>query len=492
MNNSIILKKSLLAALILFLGIFIVNTTISLLNAPGQLSVKPVSKYNLDKSALAENLARAIQFKTISYENKDSIDYQTFTDMHNFIRDTYPALFSNLNVSTINDYSLIFKWQGLDSLLDPVVLMAHQDVVPSGNSDDWTVPPFAGEIIDGFIWGRGALDDKGCMMSLIEATNFLVSTEFKPRRTLFLVLGHDEEIGGQDGALAISKSFESKNINPFLILDEGMAIVDGILPGVEKPVGLIGIAEKGYSTIELLATSKGGHSSMPPDDASINILTKGLQVIAENPLPADLDGVAKSMFSYLLPQLPLSTRIIFANQWLFNPLIISNLENQAETNALIRTTTAFTTFHSGIKENVLPVSAQATINFRLKPGDTIESVEHHVKTLIDDLPIQIIQSNAKFASNPSKISPIDSEGYLLLNKTIRQVFSKTIVAPGLVLGGTDSRHFENLTNSIYRFAPIVFTSEDLKRMHGLDERISIENYAMMVQFYIQLIKNTSN
>ena len=485
------LKNLFLVLLTLFIGMFIVNTTISFLNTPDQIQVQPRQSYKLDESILVENLARAIQFKTISYENKDSIDYNTFKDMHGFMRDTYPAFFSNLNVSTINDYSLICHWQGIDSLLDPIVLMAHQDVVPIGNSEEWTVPPFAGEIIDGFIWGRGTLDDKGCMMSIIEAANFLISTGFKPIRSLYLIFGHDEEIGGQDGALAISEYFESQNITPFLILDEGMAIVDGILPGVDNPVGLIGIAEKGYSTIELHATSKGGHSSMPPRDASINILSKGLQIIDENPLPADLDGVAKSMFSYLLPQLPLSTRFIFANQWLFNSLILNNLENQAETNALIRTTTAFTTFHSGFKENVLPVSANATINFRIKPGDTIKSVEDHVKTIINDLPIEIVKKDVKFGSNPSKISPVDSPGYFAINKTIRQVFPGTIVAPGLVLGGTDSRHFETLTNAIYRFAPVVFTSEDLNRMHGLNERISIENYAMMVQFYIQLIKNTS-
>ncbi len=454
-----------------------------------QLDVAPALPVQPDGNRVASHLSQAVQIATVSYGEKDSIRYEKFNEFHRFLESAFPKVHKQLRREVINDYTLLYRWEGKDNRLDPVLLMAHQDVVPPGNSDLWDHPPFAGEIQDGFVYGRGTMDDKASLISIIAAVEYLLEKGYVPGRTVYLAFGHDEEIGGRDGAVVISQTLKERRISPWLVLDEGMAVVHNMIPGMKNPVGLVGIAEKGYMTLRLEAKGEGGHSSMPPAKTAIGILSEGLTALQNNPLPAAFSGPAKQMFEFIGPEMPFLTRLIFANTFIFSPLLISRFEEQPSTNALIRTTTAITTINGGEKENVLPVSAAATVNFRIRPGDTIESVIRHVTALVDTSLISIVHLNKQFSSEPSVVAPVDSEAFLLLQKTIAQVFPLAVISPGLMVGGSDSRHMETLTPNVYRFMPMNLYPEDLKRIHGIDERISIDDLKEMVRFYIRLLEN---
>jgi carboxypeptidase PM20D1 len=394
---------------------------------------------------------------------------------------------------SIAKYSLLYTWKGSDENLKPIVLMAHFDVVPVsyGSGGDWTYPPFSGKIADGFIWGRGSLDDKGCLIATMEAVEALLTDGYTPRRTVYLAFGHDEEIGGSNGAAYIAELFQTRNVKAEWVLDEGAIVAMGIVPGVTNPVSLIGIAEKGYVTLVLTVEHAGGHSAMPPPQSAVGILSTAIHNLQDNPFPANMESPGMQMFDYVGPEMPFGMKLLFANRWLFSPLIKSELEKTKSMNAIIRTTIAPTIFNAGTKENVLPQKATAMVNFRLLPGDSVEYAVKHVKESIDDPRIMITISEIHQPLEASPVSDINQESYRILQQSIRQVFPQSIAAPFLVVAGTDTRHYKNISGNIYRFLPVRITSEDLERFHGTNERLGVNNLEEMVKFYIQLIRNSN-
>jgi len=273
-------------------------------------------------------------------------------------------------------------------------------------------------------------------------------------------------------------------------LDEGLNIFDGVIAGINAPAALVGIAEKGYLSLQLTTQSAGGHSSTPPADTAIGELSRALQRLDAHPFPARLSDPAREMFEFLGPEMAWSKKLVLANLWLFEPLLKKQLSRSPLTNALIRTTAAPTMIHAGVKENVLPSQATATINLRLAPGDTIAGAAARVRDVIGDphvdvklLPVQI---------EPSEVSDTRSPSFALLNRTIRQIAPQTLVAPALLVAATDSRHYQNLSKNIFRFLPITLRPDDVKRYHGVDERIAIEDYERCVRFYAQLIRNSQS
>ncbi len=325
------------------------------------------------------------------------------------------------------------------------------------------------------------------MVTLLEAVETLLEQDYLPERTVYLAFGHDEEIGGTMGAKAIAAWFEEQGIQPAAVLDEGMAVTDKILPGVDSPVGLVGIAEKGALTLDMTVESTPGHSSQPPAETAIGILAKALAFIEASPLPARFDNILM-LFKGLGPVLPFSQQFIFANLWLFKGLVRNRLAKNTATNAMIRTTTAITMIQSGMRPNVLPSKANAKVNFRLLPGDTIAWVCERIRKIIDDERVNF-EPMAKSISEPSTYSRSDSPAYQILERTIRQSFDGVPVIPMLVLGMTDSRYYHPICDSVYRFSPLIFTPDDLKRVHGINERVSVEGLGKMVQFYGNLIPN---
>jgi carboxypeptidase PM20D1 len=368
--------------------------------------------------------------------------------------------------------------------------MAHQDVVPvpAETEPDWTHPPFSGAIVDGHVWGRGALDDKAGLMGILEAVEALLAAGFRPRRTLHLAFGQDEEVGGTQGGAKIAQLLRSREMRPEYILDEGGFIAEGVVPGVAAPVALVGIAEKGYLTLELSVAGAGGHSSMPERSTTIGILSRALVRLEEHPFPADL-ACSRLFFARVGPGMPFHKRLALANLWLFAPWVERMLSRSAEMNAGIRTTAAPTLLSAGVKENILPARATAVVNFRILPGERTEGVIERVRKVVADPRVQIRARELR--SEPSPVSEVSSAGFALLERTIRQVAAADLlVAPYLVVGATDCRHYSDLCDNIYRFSFIRVGPEDLKRVHGTDERIAVEDYAQLIRFYAQLLRNT--
>lgn len=456
-----------------------------------QPSLNAVPGITIDTSTAAHHLAKALTYETVSYQDTSLWQGREFTHLHSYLEKTFPAVHSHLTREIVGNYSLLYTWKGSDERLAPILLMAHLDVVPveEGTEENWIHPPFQGTITDGFIWGRGSMDIKEGVIGLLEAVELLLKEGFQPERTIYLAFGHDEEIGGQLGAHAIAGLISERSDSLEYVLDEGGSITQGIVPGVGSPVALVGIAEKGYVSLELSVELEGGHSAMPPRETTIGILSGAVVRLGQNQMPASFSGVVNHLFKFVGPEMDFLKRLIFANAWLFSPLIMNRLSRSPYTNSMIRTTTAPTIIEGGTKENVLPQKAKAIVNFRILPGDTVESVRNHVTTVIDDPRVTV--KPVRESWDPSIVSDVRGKWFGILHHTIRQVFPDAVVAPFLVTGATDSRHYAGLSENVFKFIPFITTSEDLKRVHGTDERISIHDFEYCIRFYVQLIRNSA-
>ena len=448
------------------------------------------SSAELDKKALAERLAKAVQIQTVSYEDRSQFNKEAFISFQKFLEQSFSKVHAVIKKEIVGDYSLLYTWKGENNKELPILLAAHMDVVPAESEagSNWSYPPFQGKIANGFIWGRGTLDDKMSALGILEATEKLLQEGYVPRRTIYIAFGHDEEIGGQHGAGEIAELLHSRGIKLDYVLDEGLAITEGMVPNISKPVALIGIAEKGCLNIELSVESEGGHSMMPPRQTAIGILSSAISKLEENQFPTRMETPVRKMFESLSPEMPLGMRIIFSNLWLFEGLVKKKLASAPRSNALVRTTIAPTIFQAGVKENILATKARAVVNFRLLSGDTIKETLLRVQKIIGDPRVKIAALE-EMRSEPSNIADTESKSYKSVERAIRQAFPEIIVAPGLVLAATDSRHYAVMTDNILHFSPTRLRSDDLQRIHGRDERISVEGYNDVVRFYVQLLRN---
>ena len=370
-----------------------------------QVQVEPPIDIAVDSNEVAENLANALKFRTISYQDPAQIEGQEFLGLHEYLELAFPMVHSTLTRKVVGDYSLLFTWRGVENGLKPILFMAHLDVVPvePETEDDWTYPPFEGRISEGYIWGRGAMDDKAAVLGILETVEALLKNGFQPGRTIYLAFGHDEEVGGRRGAAEIVALLHSRNVELEFVLDEGLLITDGIMPNVSRPVALVGIAEKGYVSVELTVEGEGGHSSMPPRHTAVGILSTAIHKLEAKQRPTRLELPVQQMFDYVAPEMPFAMRMIFANRWLFSGLVRSQLAASPSTNALIRTTTAPTMFEGSRKENVLPVKARAVVNYRILTGGSIAGVVEHIQQTIDNPQVQL-RLMEETLSEPSPVS----------------------------------------------------------------------------------------
>ncbi len=366
-------------------------------------------------------------------------------------------------------------------------MTGHYDVVPIENSNEWTHPPFSGAIADGYIWGRGTLDDKGAIIAMMHTVEMLTQQGFIPARDIYFSFGHDEEVGGRRGAKAVVEYLQSNNIEIEWSLDEGSMVLRDIIPGLNKDIASINVAEKGYLTVEITASAQGGHSSLPPQATAVGTLAHAVSNLQSNPVPGGLKDTSKDFFDALGANFSLIKRVLFANQWLFRPLLEKELSKSAATNAMLRTSMAPTMLSGSVKENVLPQQATATINYRLHPRDTVEDVLNHTNKYAGGENITVkIKGEAK-PSSP--VSSSDNKAFSLLSKTFSEVFGEIIIVPGLTIAATDTVHYSKIAKDSYRINPFIFSGEDIPRIHGLNERISLDNMKIAVQFYTQMIKN---
>lgn len=473
-----------LAAAALLIGALVVNTA---RHDSRQIDVPPIAPLAIDPQRAAEHLAGAVRLRTVSHDGRPDASAAEFVKLHAHLEQSFPHAHRAMKRELVGDYTLLYTWPGSDPAAKGVMLMAHQDVVPiaAGTEKDWSVDPFAGVVKDGYVWGRGAWDDKGNLFAMFEAIEALAVEGFRPRQTVYLVAGHDEEVGGERGARQVAELLRARGVRLDWVIDEGTLITQGIMKGLDAPVALIGVAEKGILTLGVSAHDEPGHSSMPPKETAIGMLADALSRLERNPMPAAIEGVAAEMFTTLAPEMRLPNRLMLSNLWLFGPFVKRELENSRGSNAFTRTTTALTVVHAGNKVNVVPAQADAFVNFRLLPGDTQDDVMRHAEAVIDNPAIKVVR--AGFASEASPVASTASPAYARLNRTIREVFPGTVVAPGLMVAATDSRHMLPIADHVFRFSPVRVREADLSRFHGTNERLSVANLVEMAGFYHRLL-----
>lgn len=434
-----------------------------------------------------DRLAEAVRFKTISYQDRELVNHEEFSKMHSFLRRSYPRAFSALSVEKVNEHSLLMTWQGGNQQLQPVLFTAHFDVVPvePGTEGDWAHPAFAGVVADGRIYGRGTLDDKNGVLSLLEAVESLLAEGYAPVRTIVLAFGHDEEVSGKGGAAKIAERLRERGMAFAWMVDEGGLVIkdNPLLPG--KPLAMINVAEKGYLTLTLTATGEGGHSSRPPEVSTIGRLANALAKIEANPFPVRLIAPVQEMLERIAPHAGQPERFVFNNLWLTGGIVARQMAEDQTTNSFVRTTTALTMINAGVKENVIPQSAQAKVNFRLLPGDTHESVVARITEIVDDP--QIVITHDQWNNLPA-VADHEAEGFKVIADAVGEVFPDALVVPSLLTATTDTRHYIDLVQHQYRFHGVEMVSAQANSIHGTNEYVDIASYLKSIEVARLMLK----
>ncbi|MDO7886881.1 M20/M25/M40 family metallo-hydrolase [Hymenobacter cheonanensis] len=485
------MRRFLLGLLLILIGLAAVLLANTLRLPNHQLGAVPAAPAVavVPDSALA-HLAGALRIPTVSRTRYAETDTLPFDQFQAYLQRTFPLVHQRLRLQKVNRYGLLYEWPGTNAALKPLLLLAHQDVVPvlPGTDSQWVRPPFAGQQAGGYLYGRGALDDKLNVLGQLEAVEALLRAGFRPRRTVLLAFGHDEETQGRRGAAALAALLQTQHPQLEMVLDEGGLVKADGVAGLTQPVALVGVSEKGYLTLELSATGPGGHSSMPPALTSVGRVAAAVAKLEAQPFPARLDGGVSGLLAYLAPAVPFGKRLVFANQWVFGPLIKKTLAATPSGNAALRTTTAPTIMRGGDKDNVLPDRATATVNFRLLPGDSVAAVLRRVREIIDDPQIQLRTVGEGRDATP--VSGTDNAAFATLHRTIRSVFPRALVAPYVVVGATDARAYASLCpQATYRFIPVLMNQVAIESLHGTNERLRAGAYPDVIRFYAALIKN---
>lgn len=437
---------------------------------------------DFDKEAAVNRLAELIRCKTVSYKDSQLEDEDEFQKLLSLLPYLYPSVVETCEYTELPDRALLFKWSGKSSE-NPVVLMAHYDVVPV-NEELWDKPPFCGEIENGVLWGRGALDTKVTFNAILSAAEHHIEKGFQPENDIYFAFSGGEEVNGK-GAANIVDYFEENNIEPQFVLDEGGAVVENVFPGVKAPCGLIGIAEKGMMNVEYKVLSGGGHASAPKPNSPILRLANACKKIEKKPAKCHLTPPVAKMFDTLGRHSSFLFRMIFANLWLFSPVLdLICIKSGGELNALMRTTVAFTQMEGSAAANVIPPEAKMVSNIRINPHDTMDSVMEYLKSTVGDDKVEI---TALQGMNPSRISTTDGEGYRKVADAVAATWKGSIVSPYLMVQCSDSRHYGRISDRVYRFSAMDLTAEERATIHGNNERIRLDCAHRAVEFYIRLI-----
>ncbi|XP_006628512.1 N-fatty-acyl-amino acid synthase/hydrolase PM20D1.2 [Lepisosteus oculatus] len=493
------LKVALLSALLLVCVLLVVATirtlTLDVNEGLGlarweEKEIVPFGISPLQRQQLLDNFKAAIRIPTVSFSDTE-LNYTALREFRDFLPTVFPTVFASslVKYELVANYSHLFTVPGSDPGLQPYMLIAHLDVVPASEGDGWEAPPFSAQEMGGFIYGRGTIDDKHSLMAILQALEYLLQKGYRPRRTLYIGLGHDEEVNGLQGAMSIVRKLQSRGVKLSFVLDEGLSVIDGVIDGLTEPVALIGIGEKGQATVKLSVTTSPGHSSMPLRESSIGILAAAVTRLEQNPIPSMFGlGPELATFEHLAHKFTLPLKFFMTNLWLFSPLIGRVMEGKPDSNAFVRTTTAVTMFNSGIKINVIPPYAEAFVNLRIHSAQTLQEVLEIIRDIIGDERVKLELVNG---FDPPRVSSYDEKsfGFQIIKKTVLDSFPQVTVAPGICVGNTDSRHYVDLAKDTYRFTPTWFKKGDLRRFHGVNERISAKNYEDLVEFYFRLIQN---
>lgn len=438
------------------------------------------TNFNYQDDKIVEKLGTLIKIPTITHEGnvRDLKEFQRLIDT---CKELYPLVFSKCEFTQTPEYAIKLKLKGHSSL-EPTVLMAHYDVVPI--IGEWKHDPFLGEVVDGYLYGRGTLDTKCTMACALSALEKALEKGYTPKNDLYLCFGSNEEIFG-DSQVKIIEQFKKDGIKPALVFDEGGAIINGSFPGVKADTALLGMGEKGMFNVKLSLSSEGGHSSTPKRNGPVVRIAKAIAKLEKNPMKPEFSLSVKEMLKIMGRNTSFALKIVFANMWLFSGLVkwlFTKLS--ADTRALLTTTFAFTTIHGGEQTNIIPDLVEANINVRVAPFNTTEEIIEHIRKTIkdDDIKITIHDESKMYAECSHK-----TKGYEIVKETVIETYPNTIVSPFLNLGGSDGRHYNEISDCVIRFSPMKVTNEDRKGIHGLDEKIKVENLEKLLEFYERLL-----
>jgi len=470
---------SVAAAILLLLTVLLIR---AVCHKPRQRRVEGGERLEVDIDRAAAELSALIACKTVSSRDRSEEDDAEFEKLENILPEIFPTIYKNCEFEKVGDRALLFKWSGKHDG-DPTVLMAHYDVV-SADESSWSHPPFAPEIHDGFLYGRGTLDTKITVSAMLHAAERLMEKGFVPESDVYFAFGGDEEIAGH-GASEIVDLFESRGIKPAMVLDEGGAVVRGLFPKVVPPASIIGVAEKGMVNLSYTAESTGGHASTPKGHTPVTRLARAVSKVYLSPFPVRMTPPARQMVDNLSRNSSFGYRFIFANLWLFAPVLDLITRGGGDLAALIRTTVAFTEMHGAEGANVIPSEASVISNSRILPGETAESVRARIEELIDDshVKVEIIH-----AQEPSRLSRTDCPEYDRVADTAAEIWPESIVTPYLMVACSDSRHWGRLSDRVYRFSPLEFVDTERATIHGIDERIALTSIGKAVEFFYSFIK----
>lgn len=438
-------------------------------------------KMPVNPDAIAEKMAAVVRVPSISFPTPHPEREAAMRDMHETLERQFPVFHANTEKTVVNGYSLAYRWKG-KSDTTPALILAHMDVVPiaPGTEEDWTHPPFSGDIADGFVWGRGTLDIKSHLVCSLEAAEWLMGEGFVPEHDIWFAFGHDEEIGGHEGAMKMEKWFAEKGIRFSWLLDEGGVVNDGAMKGLDRPLALVGIGEKGYADIRFTARDDGGHASMPPRHSALGTIATFVHRLERKPMKTRLVPPVQAFLNTVGRHLPQGLRVILANLWLFKPLFLKVFSQGRTGNAMLRTTAAPTMAKASNAMNVLPQSAEAIVNFRILHGDTCDTLMAHLQEVAKGLDIEIEPDKM---NDPSAISTTEGPVWDRMTEGINRLYPEAIPVPYLMMGATDARKYEAVSDNQYRFTAYRIGMADMKRIHGTDERISVDNLNRCVAFF---------
>ena len=473
--------------LILILAALIVAVVINTISA-GSMEKEHIYRPETASNEALERLAGAIKIPTVSHYDNTLDDLELHRRFQDYLVECFPRFHSTAERTVLSEYGVIYKWPGRDSERKPVLLTAHYDVVPADESK-WSRPPFAAVMEDGFLWGRGTLDTKNTLMASLEAAEELCKSGFVPERTVYFAFGGDEEVTGSRGAKRSAAWFVEQGISFDWMWDEGAITADGIMPGINGKLSLLGTAEKGQVNILLNTKAEGGgHAAMPPKLTATGRIARAVARVEAHPFPLRWLKTTRTFFRKMARAGVPAYRVALSNLWLTGGLIKTLMGKSPNSAAMLRTTMAPTIIRGSSKENVLADEASAVINVRILPGDSIKSVLERITKIVADDAVIISVLNEEDAEEPVFESSISSEGYRLLEQMLNETIGDSVVLPYLATTASDSKNYKNCSRDIYRYAPMILSQEELDRIHGVDERISFENYGLAIRCYSNLIK----
>lgn len=504
---------ALLGLIIVLILVLVVRTLTYKFGDTSHNSVNSTAVDTTPSEKAIRRFAGGIRIATISNDNYEETNFKPFEEFKDYLEKVYPEVYKTMETDTVNTYGMIFRWKGKNSNLKPILFLSHYDVVPvlgydpttttpsdtvfnindkalapiDAFADKWDYSPFSGAVANGRIYGRGTLDMKVLLFSLMEGASDLIAEGFQPERDIWFAFGHDEEVSGRQGALKIADYFKQKGLTFDAVYDEGGIIASSgsAIESVQRPLALVGTGEKGFLTLQITVKGLGGHSSMPPAKSSLIYAAEIIEKLNTNQFKPTIIAPIASFFNNIGDQMSFTSRMAIANQWLLKPLLLKTMEKSPASNALVRTTTAVTMAKGSDAPNVLSSESVVTVNFRILPGDSVAGVMENVKHLCKDYDVNISILSQR---EPSAISPTNVRGFEVIRECIAKIYPDAIVSPYITIGGTDAYKYQIVSDNIYRLLPFELNQYEQRTIHNENEYISLENFGKVQWYYKEIMK----